>query len=139
MRIGQFHIHKNERGQSLSVFTLIVVVAIFGVLGLVIDGGNHSSATRRCEQAAAEAARAASDAGSVSRAGQGNVDIAAAMRAGEQSLANRGLNGTVRAQSGAIHVETSTEVPTYFLSLIGITSLTATGQAEAVLVATPGH
>jgi hypothetical protein len=45
------------------------------------------------------------------------------------------VTGQVRLIAGRVEVTTAAEVDTVFLSLIGITRLSATGSAEAELVA----
>ena len=53
---------RDEKGQSISVLFAISVVALLAVGGLVVDGGAHATATRKAQQAASSAARAAVDA-----------------------------------------------------------------------------
>ena len=122
---------RDERGQSVSVFVLVVVTALLLVAGLVIDGGAQSAAARRAEQAASEAARAALDAGVTARAAGTSADPAAMATAAREVLAARGVEGTVTFQAGRVRVETATDTPTIFLSIIGVTRLHASGSAEA--------
>jgi len=53
---------RNERGQSISLFVLVIMSALITTTGLVIDGGQKVAATSRAESAAAGAGRAASNA-----------------------------------------------------------------------------
>ncbi len=124
-------LRRDERGQSLSVFVLVVVFALLLVAGLVVDGGAQSDAARRAEQAASAAARAAVDAGAPARAGGRGVDPAAMSAAARQALTDRGIEGTVVVAGGRVRVETSVTTRTVFLSLIGVTRLAASGAAEA--------
>ena len=101
--------------------------------GLVVDGGAQSAASRRAEQAAAQAARAALDATAPTRAAGVAPDVAAAVRAGEDALGATGVSGSVRVTAGRVRVETQTSVPTVVLSLIGVRTLSARGSAEADL------
>ena len=123
----------DERGQSLSAFVAVVVMALLRGAGLGVDGGAPAAASGRAEQAAAQAARAAADATAPTRAAGVPVDAGAAVRAGESSLAATGVAGTVRLEGGRVRVETGTTVPTVILSLIGVRSLSARGSAEADL------
>lgn len=124
----------DERGNSLSAFVLVVVAALIMVAGLVIDGGAQVTATRRAEQAASEAARAAVDAGAPARA-SGHVAPDHVLRsAAEGVLTARGVVGTVEIDRGTARVRTTVSTRTVFLSIVGIDSLTAHGQADAVLV-----
>ena len=127
---------RDQRGMSLSVFVAVVVLALLLVAGLVVDGGAQAVAARRAELVAAAAARAAADETAAARlAGQRpvlNEAIAAAQRVLAES---HDVTGEVRLVSGRVQVLTTSGVDTVFLSLIGITRLSATGSAEAELVA----
>ncbi|WP_232548002.1 hypothetical protein [Propioniciclava soli] len=122
-----------ERGHAMSSFVSVVVVALILVAGLVVDGGAKANAARAAESGAAQAARAAVDAGATARAGGAGNGVEAARAAAEQELAERGLAGTVSIRDGRVRVETSTSAPTVFLSLIGVDVLAASGSAEAEL------
>lgn len=124
---------RDERGQSLSAFVAVVMVALLLGAGLVVDGGAQAAASRRAEQAAARAARAALDATAPSRAAGVAPDVAAALRAGEVALEAAGVSGSVRVVAGRVRVETGTSVPTVVLGLIGVRALSARGSAEADL------
>lgn len=124
---------RDQRGQALSAFVAVVLTALFGVAGLVIDGGAKSAAKAEAESVAAHAARAAVDASARARAIGLPPDAAEVTRAGTRVLADRGVTGEVRIQDGVVRVTTSTTTRTVFLSLIGITSLQAEGEATAVL------
>jgi len=127
----------DERGASLSAFVAVVVVALLAMGGLAIDGGAQSAARRECQQVATEAARAASDAGALLRA-SGRAGDADEMRAAALAVlaAHPGLSGGVTVAAGQIRVEASRTVDTSFLSLVGIGTLRASGQAEAALEGT---
>lgn len=121
---------RDERGQSVTVFFAVVVVALLLVCGLVVDGGRQATATREAQAVAAAAARAATDAatGALLAGGDGYQP---GLEAGRRLLAGSGMQGTVTPLTGGVRVETSTSVPTVFLSLVGITSLPARGSATA--------
>ena len=117
----------------MSSFIAVVVVALLLMGGLVVDGGAQAAAHRRTTQAAAEAARAAVDAGTTQQAAGVGLDVGAMQAAGQAVLARRSLSGVVVVSGGRVRVTTSTTTPTIFLSLIGIRTLTASGEADAEL------
>ena len=126
---------RDERGQALSSFVSVVLVALFCVTGLVVDGGARSAAEAEAESVAAHAARAAVDASARHRAAGRAVDAGAVRAAGQQVLADRRVRGEVVVSAGRVRVTTRTTTRTVFLSLIGVTELTATGDATASLEA----
>lgn len=125
---------RDERGNTLTVFVAVVVAALVLMAGLVVDGGAQSTASRRCHQVAAQAARAATDAGAAGKAAGSGADPAAMVRAAREVLDASGLTGTVTVAGGAVRVQTQARTSTVFLSLIGIGSLGAEAEAEAVLL-----
>ncbi len=124
---------RGERGQALSAFVVVVVVALLLVAGLVVDGGAKAAASRRVHSAAAQAARAAVDAGATARVSGSAPTTGDVRAAGERVLAERGVTGTVTIAAGRVRVEASTSADTVFLSLIGVRTLTASADAEADL------
>lgn len=123
----------DARGQSLSAFVSVVVLALLLVAGLVIDGGQQAAGRASAERAAQGAARAASDASATGRLA-GRPDTGAALAAGRAYLAAAGVPGEVRVVAGRVLVHTRTSAPTIFLSLVGIGAVLAQADAEAVLV-----
>lgn len=128
----------DQRGQSLSVFVLLVMAAMIATAGLVIDGGQKVEATSRAESAAAGAARAAGNAVAAGTiAGQPNTGRGVA--AAKNFLAGApGVTGSVSVADGAVVVETRASVPTIFLSLIGIGQVSGTGRAASKIVPIEG-
>ena len=124
---------RDERGASYSSMVAVVVVALLGVAGRVVDGGARATADRRAEQAASAAARAASDAGSTAAAGGRSGSPEAMAAAARRSLAASGVVGTVTVLPGVVRVETTVRTPTVFLGLVGVTELTASATADAEL------
>lgn len=124
---------RDERGQALSSLLAVVVMALFLVTGLVVDGGAKVAAARVAESAAAHAARAGVDAGAVSRASGAALDLAAVRSGAQAVLADRGVQGSVAIEAGVVRVSTRTSARTVFLSILGINELAATGEATASL------
>ncbi len=124
---------RNEAGQSLSIFTALSIVALILIAGIATDGGAKIVATRQAQAAAQAAARSAADAGATSRIA-GRVDPSAAVKAGQHVLDAQSVSGTVVVQrDGSIIVTTKVSKPTVFLSLVGLTQVSATGSAVSVL------
>ncbi|MEL4359368.1 MULTISPECIES: pilus assembly protein TadG-related protein [unclassified Luteococcus] len=118
---------------SVSVLTTAVMMAIFLVAGLVVDGTAQVRAHRRAEVVAARAARSGTDA-SASHRLVGSDGTQEALAAARQVLASEGVVGEVSASEGRVAVTTSTSAETTFLSLLGISTLSATGSASGELV-----
>jgi hypothetical protein len=133
-----------SRARDEGRIALLVVVLTFAVLamiGLSVDGGGKLRALQRADRLAVEAARAAGQAIAAPQAIQGGekvVDPPAAVAAAENYLAATGVTGTVAVSDDRRRVTVTVTVTynTVFLGLIGITTLTATRQATAVLVPT---
>jgi hypothetical protein len=127
---------RDHRGQSISLFTLVIMGALIITTGLVIDGGQKVTATSRAESAAAGASRAAGNAAATQQLGGGD-GASAAMLAAKTYLAGQpGVQGTVSISNGVVVVATSSEEPTILLSVIGIGSIEGHGTARANIVAT---
>lgn len=112
--------------------TAVLVMAIFLVAGLVVDGGARARAHRRAEVVAALAVRQGSDASAADRL-VGRDGSAAALRAARDALAAEGVEGEVSLAGGVLSVTTRTSSPTTFLSLLGVGRLEATGSASGEL------
>ncbi len=127
--------HRDERGQALSVMVLLVTMALGLMAGLVVDGGRQVTATRRATAVAEQAARAATDAAAAS-ALEGTPDAGAALSAARAVLgAESRVTGTVSVRPGLqVRVETRAEMPTVFLSVVGIGSVRGRASATADLV-----
>ena len=127
-----------ERG-SITLFLVISVAGLLVLVGLIADGGAKLRAGQRADQVAAEAARAAGqalDQAAVVAGRPAQVDRRAAVTAATAYLDATGTTGVVTptAEGTAIDVTVTITTPTVFLSLIGISDLTATGHARAGLV-----
>lgn len=123
----------DQRGMSLSTLVVAGTFAILLVAGLVVDGGQRVRAARFAEAAAADAARAGADAyatGSLA----GAPEPARAIEAARRHLADAHAAGTVTVGTGSVVVRASSTQPTVFLSVIGITEVSAHAEASAALV-----
>jgi hypothetical protein len=127
---------RDQRGQSVSVYVVLVAAALIMTTGLVVDGGQKVAASSRAESAAAGAARAAGNA-AATQALAGSDSAGSAVTAAKAYLTGEpGVSGSVSIRDGVVTVRTESTAPTLFLSVIGIASVTANGMAEANIVAT---
>ena len=126
----------DEHGQSISLFVLVIMGALIMTTGLVIDGGQKVAATSRAESAAAGASRAAGNAAATEQLGGADPASAAVLAAKTYLAGQPGIKGTVAISNGLVTITTSAELPTIFLSVIGIASVNGQGLARANIVPT---
>lgn len=127
---------RDERGQTTTLFVLMLMGALFLVAGLVIDGGQKVTAATLAESAAAGAARAAGNAAATQQLG-GRDPAAAAVLAAKAYLAGQpSVRGSVNVADGVVNVTTSSSADTVFLSVIGLDTVTGNGSARAAIVPT---
>jgi Flp pilus assembly protein TadG len=123
---------------NITLFTCVAAFALFLIVGLVADGGAQLRAAQNATALAEEAGRAASqaiDASHVMQGGDIRVDPAAAADAAEDYLAAARVEGTVVSTTATtVTIQVRDTRPTVLLSLVGIDSLTATGEATAHLM-----
>jgi hypothetical protein len=127
---------QDERGQSLSLFVLVIMSALIMTTGLVIDGGQKVTATSRAESAAAGASRAAGNAAATQELGGADAASAAVLAAKTYLAGQPGVDGTVSISNGLVIVTPNAHEPTILLSVIGIGSVSGRGLARANIVAT---
>lgn len=127
---------RDERGQSISLFVLVIMGALIMTAGLVIDGGQKVAATSRAESAAAGASRAAGNAAATQQLGGADPASAAVIAAKAYLAGQPGVTGTVSISNGIIVVTTTADEPTILLSTIGIASVSGEGSARANIVPT---
>ena len=125
-----------ERGQSISLFVLLIMGALIMTTGLVIDGGQKVAATSRAESVAAGASRAAGNAAATQQLGGADPASAAVLAAKAYLAGQPGIKASVAIANGFVTITTSAEVPTIFLSVIGIGSVSGQGSARANIVPT---
>jgi hypothetical protein len=127
-----------ERG-SITLMLAAMFVGLLALFGIVVDGGTKLDAAQNADAVAQEAARAG--AGQVSQSaaystGKFLVDQQRAVAAARAYLASGGYSGLVVPQGrDSIRVSVTIRKPTQVLSLIGISSVSATGSAVASLEA----
>ena len=124
---------------SVTLFFVVAALALFAMVGLVVDGGTKVRAAQQAGALAEEAARAGGQAISLPGAVRGDSVIAEpqqAAAAARHYLAENDLTGTVVIAEGGrgIAVHVSVTRPTVFLGMVGIDSMTVQGHAQARLV-----
>jgi Flp pilus assembly protein TadG len=119
---------------SASIILVLITPAIFGIAGLVVDGGRALNARQQAASHAEQAARAAADAVDVDaiRTGAGlAIDPLAARRAAESYLAAAGATGTVSPGVQSVTVTVAASTQTAFFAVIGVNHISVTGTATA--------
>lgn len=122
----------SERG-SVTAMVAVLAVALFALAGLAVDGGRALAADQQAAAVAEEAARAGSQALSVSglRSGIVTIDPAAAVLAAQRVLAAADLSGSVSVGTGTVRVQVTDAIPTTMLGIVGITSMSVHAAATA--------
>jgi hypothetical protein len=119
---------------SVTLFVIVLIIALLAAVGLVVDGGGKIRALQRADEAAREAARAGSQALYVPAAVRGQhvaVDPAGAARAARAYLDAAGVEGTAKVSGGVVSVSTRLTYTPVFLTVVGVGAMTVTGTASA--------
>lgn len=127
---------RREDGQ-VTAFVVAVLLALFVLAALVIDGGYTLAARRRAFNEANAAARAGAQALDVAEfraTGSYLLQPHEAKAAAEGYLAATGHAGNVRVSGDTVAVEVSFTQPMAMLKVLGIDDLSVTGRGEARLV-----
>jgi Flp pilus assembly protein TadG len=121
---------------SISAFVVVMLVALFALLGLVLDGGRAMSAQQAAQDEAEQAARAGAGALSVDalRSGQVALNQQAAITSAEAFTVSAGHPGTATVTNGVVTVAIAYRMPTTVLGMVGISSLSVAAHASAVNV-----
>jgi Flp pilus assembly protein TadG len=124
---------------SVTLFFVVAALALFAMVGLVVDGGTKIRAAQQADALAEEAARAGGQAISLPPAIRGDPAVAEPLQAAAAAhryLTENDITGTVRIADGgrAITVRVSVTRPTVLLGMLGIASMTVQGHAQARLV-----
>jgi Flp pilus assembly protein TadG len=119
---------------SLTVFVAVMSLALFVMIGLVVDGGSALAADRSAYSVAEQAARAGAGQISVSQLRSKGVvalNNSKAVSAAVSYAAAAGLPATAYVSGNTVVVDISYSRPTAIISLIGIDSLRITATASA--------
>ncbi len=119
---------------SITAFVALVLVALFALLGLVVDGGRAISSQQAAVVEAEQAARAGAGALSVGGLRHGTVTLVS-RRAIADAVAYTvaaGHPGTATMANGVVTVHVRYRMPTVILGIVGISSLPVSATATAV-------
>lgn len=125
-------LRRSERG-SIMLFVLILTFAFMLTVGFVVDGSGRMNAVQKAESVAREAARFAGQA-MTSDAVRGTgttIDPAVGRSAAQRYLAASDVTGTVTIQGSRVHVQVNVTYDPVFLTIIGLTRVTVTGEADS--------
>ncbi len=121
---------------SITAFVALMLVAIFALMGLVVDGGSDLSAHQSAVDEAEQAARAGAGALSVAalRTGSLQLDPAQAVIAAERFTESAGHPGTATVSGGTVTVVVHYRIRTQILGIIGLSTLPVSASASALNV-----
>jgi hypothetical protein len=126
-------VRRSEEGQ-LTLFVVLLTVALLVLAALVIDGGYILAARRRALDEAGGAARAGAQALAPSAyrsSGSVELDVGAAQAAAEGFLGATGHSGTVTVSGDRVVVTVTFDQPMAMLDIIGIDEVTVNGRGHA--------
>lgn len=123
----------------MSLFLVVIFIAILAAAGLIVDGGAKLRAAREASAVAEEAARAGAAQidrnRAYSRGGRFTIDHNAALTAARAYLSHNGISGRVSVSSAqTIRVTVTITRPTTLLSAIGVNHVHATKTATGNLI-----
>ena len=126
---------RSEQG-SVTVFVVGILLALVVLGGLVFDGGAIIAGHREADAEAEGAARAAAEQISIPALRSGQVQLMSnqATSAAQQYLRHYGHNGTVGIEGDTVTVTVTYPINMQVLNLIGISTKTVTGTANATAV-----
>jgi len=118
----------------LTAFVLLLMIGLFGLLGLVVDGGAVVTAHQAAEVEAEQAARAGAGALDIDalRSGIVELDPAGAVRTAEAFAIAAGHPGTASVEGGEVTVRIRFTVPTVILGIVGVHELAVSAVASAI-------
>jgi Flp pilus assembly protein TadG len=124
-----------EKG-SFTAFMAVFCVALFVLIGLVVDAGRAIAARSAAMSEAEQAARAGAGQLSVGalRSGQVEIDPVAAVQAADAYLAAIGQPGTASVVGQMVTVHISTDEPTVILGIVGVNRIVVSVTASAANV-----
>jgi len=121
---------------SLTVFLAVLVLALFALVGLVIDGGRAVAAQSAVTGEAEQAARLGATQISVQaiRSGIIAVDPTAAARVAAAYLRAVGTAGSVTVTGDTVKVQIESSEPTVVLGIVGVQGIGISASASATNV-----
>jgi len=118
---------------SFTVFVAVLTLALFSLIGLVIDGGRAVAAQSAATGEAEQAARLGADQISVQdiRSGTVVIDPSSATEAARAYLRAFGTAGSVSVVGQTVTVHIRTSEPTVILGIVGIQQIGVSASASA--------
>jgi Flp pilus assembly protein TadG len=118
---------------SFTVFVAVLALALFSLIGLVVDGGRAVAAQNAAASQAEQAARLGADQISVQavRSGTVTIDPSAATQAAESYLRIVGAVGVVNVTGQTVTVDIRSSEPTVILGMIGVQDIGISASASA--------
>jgi Flp pilus assembly protein TadG len=119
---------------SLTVFVVFLALALFALVGLVVDSGRAISARSAAMNQAEQAARTGAGQLSIQglRSGQVEIDPLAAVEAAEAYLSSVGDTGTATVSGNVVTVRVQETEPTVILQIVGIDRIKISVEASAM-------
>jgi Flp pilus assembly protein TadG len=126
----------NDEKGSFTAFMAVLCLALFVLIGLVVDAGRAIAARSLALADAQQAARAGAGQLSVDalRSGQVEINPMAAVEAANAYLVTVGQVGTASVVGQTVTVHVSTDEPTVMLGIVGINRIVVSVTASAVNV-----
>jgi Flp pilus assembly protein TadG len=126
--VNRPHVIRDDRG-AISVIVVLLAGAMFGLAGLVWDGGRAITARQHAADLAEQGARAGADDIDLTvlrNEGRDSIDVTRAIADACRyvRVAAPGAGCTATATSAAVTVHVTTRTPTALLGLIGVNTLT---------------
>jgi len=128
---------RRDQAGQVTVFVVVVFVALLAVAGLVIDGGRALAARRRAIDEAEAAARAGAQALSIDAyrsSATVTLDPTAARAAALGYVAATGDTGQVTISGGQITVTVQVHQRVTILGIAGVGTMTLNGTGSAQLI-----
>ena len=121
---------------SLTVFLAVLALALFALIGLVVDGGRAVAAQSATTGEAEQAARLGADQISVAaiRSGTIAIDPSAAIKVASAYLRAVGTAGIVTVTGETVRVHIQSSEPTVILGIIGLGQIGVSASASATNV-----
>lgn len=118
---------------SFTVFVAVLALALFALIGLVVDGGRAVAAQSAAAGVSEQAARVGADQISVQsiRSGLIAIDPSAASRAAYAYLRSVGMVGTVTISGQFVRVQIESSEPTVILGIIGVREIGISASSSA--------
>jgi Flp pilus assembly protein TadG len=125
--------HRDVEDGSFTVFVAVLTLALFSLVGLVIDGGRAVAAQSAATGEAEQAARLGADQISVQdiRSGTVAIDPSNATEAANAYLQALGAAGSVSVVGQTVSVHIRASEPTVVLGVIGLQQIGISASASA--------